>query len=102
MSILNSIQEAEANSVALKAEATEEVRILLEKNKVEIEKKVASLYNTAEDNMRQMNANTDIVVSNTEKKINDANLEAIKALQTLAYSAMDKVVDDVVKKVMQI
>jgi hypothetical protein len=102
MSILNSIQEAEAKAESLKKTANEQVSLLLENNKKAIEKKVAELYLASDENLRQIEANTDIVISNMEKKIKEENLESIKGLQKKAYLLMDDVVDDVIKKVLQI
>ena len=102
MSILNSIQDAERKAEEMKLKAMEDVNLLLENNKKIITEKVTALYDASSDKRRQIDANTEIVIGNKQKEIDRANYEFIDSLQKKASTNIEAVVDDIMKKVLQL
>lgn len=102
MSILDSIKKSELAAEEMKKKATEEVNLLLENNREEIAKKVKALYAEAEAKRKQIDANTQIVIANKQKEIEELNKANNLALEKHAKDRMQAVVDDLMKKVMQV
>ena len=102
MSILDSIQKSELVAEEMKRKATEEVNLLLENNKKAITKKVEELYAEAENRRKQIDTNTGIVIANKKKEIEERNKADNLTLEKLAKDRFKAVVDDIMKKVMQV
>jgi vacuolar-type H+-ATPase subunit H len=101
MPILDSILEAEATAEALRAEANDKVRLLLEEAKIKADERQKDLYAKAKDTELQIREATDRLIQEKAAEIQNENLKANEQIAQLASSRMKQAVDLLLRQVFE-
>ena len=100
MSILESIQEAEAKAESLKLDAKQAVEKLLKESKIKVEAQVQALYEELETKKLNLNQETDNQIVSKEKELINNYLQEDEKINQIAQVNLEKTANYIIKKVL--